>query len=441
MSHRTKCLLLSVLLVPGLQTFAQTSTVSNPLNGRENNPYSKYGIGELDNGNNVVLRGMGNVTSAYASPYSVNSDNPASYASLRRTTFEAGAVGSTRTISNGTDKFTSGTASISYLNIGIPVGKNAGLCLGFRPYSRAYYNLADTITSSSNPPSPIGMAVRSYNGESSLTLPYIGFAYKYKGLSVGANLGYLFGTVRSTSAVIPKDSLAINNAYISEFTNFTRIGGIYWKGGLMYEHNIDSAYTLRIGGTVTLNQKLTERFYEYQIASYYFSDTTVHDTVSNTAEQRGKLTMPFSYSAGIMFGRTDKWNIGIDYQATQWSQYNSSPDLALNAGVGASSYKLSIGGEITPDINSIRNYTARMSYRLGLYYGKDYLNINNTDLPFYGITAGVSLPFRRSLSRLHTSLDVGRLGTTANGLTQQTYVRFSVGISFNDLWFVKRRYD
>jgi hypothetical protein len=142
-----------------------------------------------------------------------------------------------------------------------------------------------------------------------------------------------------------------------------------------------------------------------------------------------------------MFGRTDKWNIGIDYQATQWSQYNSSPDLALNAGVGASSYKLSIGGEITPDINSIRNYTARMSYRLGLYYGKDYLNINNTDLPFYGITAGVSLPFRRSLSRLHTSLDVGRLGTTANGLTQQTYVRFSVGISFNDLWFVKRRYD
>ncbi len=41
------------------QTTATSTTdnTSNPLNGRENNPYSKYGIGELWNGNNIPSSG------------------------------------------------------------------------------------------------------------------------------------------------------------------------------------------------------------------------------------------------------------------------------------------------------------------------------------------------------------------------------------------------
>ncbi len=69
------------------------------------------------------------------------------------------------------------------------------------------------------------------------------------------------------------------------------------------------------------------------------------------------------------------------------------------------------------------------------------LKLNNTDDgTYYGITLGASLPFRRTLSKLHTSLDVGRLGTTTNGLVQETYVRLTLGISFNDKWFIPRKY-
>jgi hypothetical protein len=59
----------------------------------------------------------------------------------------------------------------------------------------------------------------------------------------------------------------------------------------------------------------------------------------------------------------------------------------------------------------------------------------------YGFTAGASLPIRRSTSHVHLGIDVGSLGTKTNNLIKETYVRFSVGFSFNDRWFVKRKYD
>ena len=148
-----------------------------------------------------------------------------------------------------------------------------------------------------------------------------------------------------------------------------------------------------------------------------------------------------SYSIGVMIARNDKWNLGLDYTATQWSNFASTPDSHLTEQVGSGSYKISLGGELTPDMNNIRNYWSRVTYRMGLYYGTDYLKINNTALPFYGLTLGGSLPFRKSLSKLHMSMDIGRLGNTSNGLIQQTYFKFTLGVSFNDKWFIPRKYD
>jgi hypothetical protein len=388
-----KGLLVALFVIGNLKVQAQTSSFSNPLTGKENNPYTKYGIGSLINSNNAILQGMGSVTSAYASPYSVNSDNPASYSFLQRSTFEIGAVAQTRNMKGGDISAQSGTATIAYLSLGFPVGKNGGLSLGFRPYATTFYSLVDTISTGGNPPSPAGLMMRNYTGDGGLSLPYIGGSAKYKGLSLGFNFGYLFGNVRHTTAVIPIDQLAINNAYIAEFSNYSNYGGIYWKGGLMYEHALDSNYTFRVGGTVTLNQGIKERVSTYWISSYNFGDTIARDTVLSTTGATGKLNLPLSYSIGVLLARNDKWNVGIDYVGSQWSNFSSTPDVSREENVGSQAYKISIGGELTPDINSLRNYFARMTYRLGLYYGSDYLRISNTALPVYGITAGTSLPF------------------------------------------------
>src|ERR1700761_9257245 len=140
--YRAKYLFSILFTILSLKGFGQTSTVSNPTAGHENSPYSRIGIGEMVNGNNICLQGMGNITSAYENPYEVNSDNPASYSFLNFTTYSAGAQASLRSIASNDATYSTGTATLSYLNLGMPIGKHAGLSLGLRPETRVYYNLA-----------------------------------------------------------------------------------------------------------------------------------------------------------------------------------------------------------------------------------------------------------------------------------------------------------
>jgi hypothetical protein len=186
---------------------------------------------------------------------------------------------------------------------------------------------------------------------------------------------------------------------------------------------------------------LKQHFSEYHIAYYNFTDTVTRDTSYNLPETEGRLTMPLSYSVGIMLTRDNKWGVGVDYKATKWSEFKSDLNSYMNTGIAASSYRISVGGEYTPDAENLRHYLSRGTYRLGAYYGTDYLQLQNTSLPYYGITAGASLPFRRTLSQVHAAIDVGVLGTTENNLNRHNYVRFTLGISLNDLWFVKRRLE
>ncbi|MCW3123258.1 MAG: hypothetical protein JWQ38_2750 [Flavipsychrobacter sp.] len=434
-SH-AKSLVVTLFVFCGVSASAQTTGASNPTNGRENNPYSKFGIGTLINGNNTVLRGMGNITSAFANPYEVNTDNPASYSFLQRTTFEAGGTGSSNTLKTTGEDYKTGTATVAYMNIGIPLSKTSGMCFGFRPHSRSYYNLYDSVVGGS----PIGNYSKIYRGEGNLNYAYLGAAKQYKGLSVGFNVGYMFGTMENFTAIVP-DSAGSYQAYTSSVNNYNRLGGIYWKGGIMYEHKLDSNYTIRIGGTFTMKQNIKERLNSYQVSIFDFHDSLVNDTSHYVGEQKGNMTLPMSFSVGVMLAKGTKWNVGIDFSGTKWSDFNSAPDNSLNMNVGDAAYKTAIGGEYTPDANNIRNYFSRVTYRFGAYYGTDYVKINNTTLPYYGLTAGASLPFRRSLSKVHMAFDIGRLGMTTNNLIQQTYVRFTLGFSLNDKWFIPKKYD
>lgn len=449
--RRNKYSLLLLCAASGFQLHAQTSSNgSNPLNGRDNNPYSKYGIGELLNGNNAVLRGMGNISSAYSSPTQINTDNPASYSFLKLTTFEIGGTGSTRNTHgtlNGIDQsYRTGTASISYMALAVPLKKEGGggFTIGFRPYARTFYALRDSLNSGSTPPSSIDSGILFYNGDGALNYAFLGGSAKIKGLSLGFNAGYLFGNTRTETILYPYNNLIAPREFRPEFITNTRTGGVYWNGGLQWQIKLDSFSTLRIGATASISQKLKQHYQETQSAVYNFSDTVVRDTAYYSGELRGTLTMPLSYSAGVMYTRTDKWSLGVDYRAAQWGDFNSTLNTAMNRNIAASSYKLSLGGEYTPDINDIRNFLSRVTYRLGAYTGTDYITPKNTTLSYYGFTAGASVPFKRNMQQvasMHLAVDYNKLGTTDNGLLRQNGMRVTIGFSIATRWFDQYKYQ
>lgn len=90
---------------------------------QENSPYSRYGIGNLIPGGNILNKGMGGISAGIADPATVNFINPASYSNLIYTTLDIGAQADSRTLKseNPQGKFTANNAIISYLQLGIPL--------------------------------------------------------------------------------------------------------------------------------------------------------------------------------------------------------------------------------------------------------------------------------------------------------------------------------
>jgi hypothetical protein len=417
--------LLSILFITtGISAIAQPSRAN-----KENSPYSAYGIGEEQNSINTLMRGMGSISAAYSNPYAVNTDNPASYGGLKLTTYEAGGMASSRMLKSGNDKYSTGRASFSYFNIGIPLGKHMGIAFGLKPYTREYFRLDDTVNFIG-----LGNAYKSFIGDGSTNYGFIGLGAKYNGFSIGANFGYLFGTIETSNYIIAlnSDSSKTSN---SEFSRYTKIGGIYWKAGAMYEHALQNKKMIRFGATTTLSQQLNATTDDYWIT--HSTVVTLYDTAYRLDQVKGKIKLPLSYSAGVQLLSDDKWMAGIDYSGAQWSQFRS---YGVADSV-ANSYKIAIGGEYTPNALSLHKYLQRVTYRLGFYYGADQVKLRNTQLKYFAVTAGASLPFRHGADRLHTAIEVGARGTEDNGLLRENFVKFSLGISFNDKWFIKRKYD
>lgn len=420
----------SCLFICLLGTGAASAQNSN----KENTPYSRYGVGELVNGSNTVLRGMGYTSVAYSSGTSVNADNPASYANLRLTTYEAGLMGSTRTITAAGKQYSSGSASLAYLSVGIPVGKYAGVSLGLRPQSRVYYHNADTVLA--NPSQPwMYKHTEDYSGEGGLNYGYVGAAGKYAGFSLGFNFGYMFGTIRNSSSLVNIDTVKALNA---DFTRYTRIGGIYWQGGAQYEVDLSKKMKLRLGATAQLSQTLHGYRDEYLTSYVALGGTTQSDTAATSLESAGKIVLPLTYTVGAQLSG-DRWSAAVQYSSTKWSQYRNY-GLADSSIIDQTS-RVSVGGEFTPNPSSLYKYLPRVTYRLGFYYGTDYVYLRDTKLNYYAVTAGASLPFRRSTDRVHLAFEYGSRGTNTANLIKENFFKFTLGISLNDKWFIKRRYD
>ena len=413
-------------------SFICAATIASAQNGnsiKENDPYSRYGIGEPETGTNILNRGMGYTSAAYQSPTTINTDNPASYPSLRLTTYEAGFTGGFRTIVTNNKTYNTGSASLAYLRVGIPLGKHAGMAFGLEPQSHVFYHSVDSSSVEG-----FGKTAAEYTGEGGLNYAYLGGAGAVGGFSFGANFGYMFGNIRNTSRLVNIDTTRVLG---SDFSKYTRYGGIYWKAGAQYADTLLNGMHIRIGATAAIGQDLNGTRTSYSSSFFYIGNDLYSDTAYTTNGGEGKLSLPATYSIGASLSG-EKWSVALDAIRTDWSIYRN---YGLSDSLRDHTIRINAGAEYTPDPLSLRSYLSRVTYRAGFYYGTDYVQLRNTDLNYYGVTLGASFPFKRSADRIHTALEIGRRGTETDGLAKANYFKLHLGISLNDKWFIKRRYE
>ncbi len=455
------CIVLIVTAILSLQTNAQ-----------DNSPYSRYGLGDLIPRTHIINRSMGGVTAAYADPFAINNLNPASYASFltyidaktrkpvsSRVLFDVGISIDNHTLkeSNPPKKFTTANPGFSYVQVGIPVKPGWGLSFGLKQVSRVSYKIAK-IEGLYDPVSGnyIDSAATEFKGEGGSFLATAGTGvtiFKKKtgirehGLSVGVNIGYLFGKKESsTKRFIVDDTLSYNN---SNHTTNTGFGKFYLDAGLMYKTDLKNHYRLNLGVYGNLKQTLNG---DQDITRETFvrssSGDLQLDSVYIQKGIKGKIIYPSSFGAGFTFERTEDfekkryatWLVGADFTQTNWNQYRyfGSVDSVQK------SWQFKVGAQIRPEPK--KNYFSNIAYRAGFFFGKDYVRIGK-ELPVSGITLGLGLPVanynqnaRGQASLVNIAFEYAKRGNNSN-LLRENLFRFSVGFSLTDIWFQKKKYD
>lgn len=416
-------------------------------------PYSRYGIGEMNEGLFGAQFAAGHQTIAYRSMYNINLGNPASYGSLGITAFDIGLVNNnTSFISSNNPKVKGRVSSFSYMALGFPVIRNRwGACFGIKPFSGVGYRINDeeNITN-------IGTVKYTYEGEGGTNEIFLGNGFNLISdsihcLSLGINASYVFGTINNTRKVLFNDTL---KAFNIRAQDTKQLEGFNFNAGLMYHYmpkKNNNTYTIGAVGALEnslfikeglIVQRYTQREIDGQIYETY-KDTLLLKNERGTVSLPQMLGFGFSWGKRKKAGQNEYIKIGVDYKFQNWSTYKSfgqSDNLANSSKIALGLHYIPISIETAPV------WIRRSQFRLGGYYSNTYLNLKGRQLTDIGATIGwgYSLPgnkYTPYIGSINVGLNVGQRGTVSDNLIKEQYFNVMLNFTLNDRWFVKRKVD
>jgi len=426
--------------------------------GIGNSPYSRFGLGDRVDENFMHSRAMGSLGNSYLNGYHINIVNPASYATLRATSFELGMGAKRSYLESGDLTHNQWGGNLEYISLGFPLKNplnslldkekspyNLAMAFTLMPNSTVNYNITSTETIDN-----LGEVERNYTGEGGSYKFLWGNSIKYKDLSFGLNLGYLFGRLEYSRNI---DFLELQAPYQDRFLAEYNLNGFLWGVGAIYSKVLNQdkldvkidreAKVLSIGATLKastgFNTTLTTGQFGVQTIT---SSLQYIDTVSITQDVKGSGKLPLEYGLGVSYYGGEKYMVGIDLAAANWSNYRNDADLTAEDNPLSNTFSVSLGGYYRPNYKSFTNYFKRVYYQYGFYYKTDPLKVEGEQLKNYGLTAGVGLPFvyQRKVSHANLGIDLGIRGSGSP--ISEKYIKLTFGFTFNDdEWFIKRKYN
>lgn len=404
-----KKIILGSLFLFSLQALAQDGTAS---------AYSYYGIGEIKFKGTIENRSMGGVGVLNDSIH-INLQNPASLSSLKLTTYTVGGNYNNSTLKSSSASEKAKRVSLDYLAIAFPVGKWSA-SLGLMPYSSVGYKIQNTNE------------LKSYNGTGGLNKVFVAAGYQITPkLSAGLDVGYNFGEIKRSEAVFKS---GIQNG--TRLLQTDQLSGMSFNTGFNFKTKFkkyDVVSSLTFSPSIHINSNAVEELAVLQYNS--LGQELISDPRVITTSQSYRLPSKFAFGAGI--GEDKKWFVAFESTLQGKPNYN----IVYPKATFETAAKFSLGGYYIPKYNSFNNYFNKVVYRAGFRHENTGLVVNSESIKDTAFTLGLGFPVGTLFSNANVGFEVGKRGTINSGLVQENYMNLSVGLSFNDKWFVKRKFN
>ncbi|MEO1051496.1 MAG: hypothetical protein AAFX87_12775 [Bacteroidota bacterium] len=422
--------LLFILTIAAAQVFGQASRT----------PFSAIGIGDIIPPSLINSRGMGGIGVSNPTIFHLNNQNPALLPFNRLTVFEIGIVGESRTINSADVTETGGSGNLNYMATAFPLGLNklsqkraSTISLALQPYSFVNYRLdyTEQVTGSDVETDVTEQGTGGFNQFA------LGYGIRlHKNFSVGAKLSYVFGSINNEFSN-RLTGLNVPVLFTPSIRRRDTASDIMLSGGLAYhQDSLFSNKKISLHAGITYDNPVdlnVNRFESFE----RLIGTRLNDVDTLTNELSGSLSIPGSIAFGVSLRNNLRWSAGVDVRLQNWSEYTN---FIGEAGELGDQFRLSLGGEFTPDPSSVSSYFKRVTYRAGFNYEQTPLIINNNQVSEIGINFGFSLPVSR-FSNLNMAVQYSQRGDIQETIIEENIVRFYFGVTFNDRWFIKRKFD
>ncbi len=411
-----KAVVAAAALCIGMSAEAQNSTSS---------PYSMYGIGLYSPKEDVAAAGLGHSGIALAPSEWLNISNPAGISKLDSLSFyfNVNLKGFYSHEEWGYEQASVYSGNIDGISLGFRGRKWLSFAIGYAPFTSVGYKLNEEkyITGSGE------KYLVEYKGSGGLSQAYFDAAFTlFNHWSLGGNFSVLWGTIEKLE--VNYFSQANGGEDIYNKTKY-QANNIYWEVGTQFDFNIGQN-NFRFGATYAPKMWLHTSY-----------DQVIYNNVSRELDSDDstpfRFYVPRMYGAGFTYQR--KKLLGtVECKFAEWSKVKDNK--FRNSVNYRDTYTISGGIQYSPG-SPDKPFYARMRYRVGYFYGRNYIDLQNYNVMEKGFTLGITVPIGRSLNAITIAYEHQTRGAESAGMIEERISSFKIGFNVREIWFMKHKFE
>lgn len=393
-------------------------------------PYSYFGVGETNFSATVENQMMGGNTAYYDSVHQ-NMNNAASMSKLKFVNYSIGVdLKSTSYLSESNNE-KSTAAAINYLSVAIPTNI-LSFSFGIKPKTSVGYLLENddqTLTPSE---------LNRFTGSGGISNAFVSIGFElFKNWGIGVSSSYAFGNLNHYHTKILE-----NIELYTRVSSESSVSGLDYNFSTVYQKTFNNKITLYTSivyhPEANYKSKNNQSIRTINPNGNFGGDSELID-LSAIGLNQTNIKIPSTLSFGLGLGEDKKWFFGLNYLKTDEGGFKNEL-MALDNVEFKSSQTFSIGGFYLPKYDSFTNYFKTITYRVGLRYKNGGLYVNDQQINEIGLNFGFGIPLA-GISSANLGFEFGQRGTKKASLIKEKFFSIRLGVSLNDLWFIRSLYN